>query len=67
VSLGTLKIISESGVVSKSGIMVGLGEKPEEVIENTKRYASSGSRSSYHWSIFTTYKKALIGKRICNP
>jgi len=36
VSLGTLKIISESGVVSKSGIMVGLGEKPEEVIETLK-------------------------------
>ena len=31
VSLKTLKIIAESGVVAKSGIMVGIGEKPEEV------------------------------------
>jgi len=36
VSLKTLRIISESGVVTKSGIMVGLGEKPEEVIETLK-------------------------------
>ena len=33
VSLKTLKIIAESGVVAKSGIMVGIGEKPEEVYE----------------------------------
>ena len=32
-SLKTLKIISQSKVVSKSGIMVGLGETREEVIE----------------------------------
>lgn len=36
VSLNTLKIISESGVVAKSGIMAGLGETPEEVIETFK-------------------------------
>ncbi len=33
VSLKTLKIIAESGVVAKSGIMVGIGEKPEEVYQ----------------------------------
>jgi len=33
VSLKTLKIIADSGVVAKSGIMVGIGEKPEEVYE----------------------------------
>ena len=33
VSLKTLKIIAGSGVVAKSGIMVGIGEKPEEVYE----------------------------------
>ncbi len=33
VSLKTLKVIAESGVVAKSGIMVGIGEKPEEVYE----------------------------------
>jgi len=33
VSLKTLKSIAESGVVAKSGIMVGIGEKPEEVYQ----------------------------------
>ncbi len=33
VSLKTLKIIAESGVVAKSGIMVGIGEKPKEVYQ----------------------------------
>ncbi len=33
VSLKTLEIIAKSGVVAKSGIMVGIGEKPEEVYE----------------------------------
>ncbi len=33
VSLDTLRIIAETGVVTKSGIMVGLGETPEEVVE----------------------------------
>jgi lipoic acid synthetase len=32
-SLNVLKIISESGVVTKSGIMVGLGETYDEVLE----------------------------------
>ncbi len=32
-SLKTLEVIVESDVVSKSGIMVGLGETPDEVIE----------------------------------
>ncbi len=32
-SLKTLEIIAQTGVVPKSGIMVGLGEKPEEVFE----------------------------------
>jgi len=33
VSLKTLEIIAQSGVTAKSGIMVGLGETPEEVYE----------------------------------
>lgn len=33
VSLKTLKTIANLGVVAKSGIMVGIGEKPEEVYE----------------------------------
>lgn len=33
VSLKSLEIISKTGVITKSGIMVGLGETPEEVLE----------------------------------
>jgi lipoyl synthase len=41
-SLEVLKIISESGVVSKSGIMLGLGETEEEVIETIRDVRSTG-------------------------
>ncbi|HEY9113156.1 MAG TPA: lipoyl synthase [Bacteroidales bacterium] len=33
ISLKSLEIISKTGVITKSGIMVGLGETPEEVLE----------------------------------
>ena len=33
ISLKSLEIISKTGVITKSGIMVGLGETPEEVFE----------------------------------
>ncbi len=42
VSLGTLKKISETGVVTKSGIMVGLGETKEEVIETLTDMKNNG-------------------------
>ncbi|MEA3316444.1 MAG: lipoyl synthase [Bacteroidota bacterium] len=32
-SLGVLKVISESGIVTKSGMMLGLGEKEDEILE----------------------------------
>lgn len=32
-SLGVLKVISESGLVTKSGMMLGLGEKEDEILE----------------------------------
>ncbi|TLX72140.1 lipoyl synthase [Labilibacter sediminis] len=41
-SLDVLKYISDEGVVSKTGIMVGLGEKEEEVIETMKDAFSAG-------------------------
>ncbi len=34
VSLSVLKYISEAGVVAKSGVMLGLGEKDDEVLES---------------------------------
>jgi lipoic acid synthetase len=42
VSLRTLEIIAGSGVVAKSGIMVGLGEKPEEVFQVMDDLLSAG-------------------------
>jgi lipoic acid synthetase len=43
-SLNVLKIISESGVVSKSGIMVGLGETRDEVLETMDDLLSVGCK-----------------------
>ena len=41
-SLQTLKIISELGMVSKSGLMVGLGESDEEVLQTLGDLRSAG-------------------------
>ncbi|MBL4889669.1 MAG: lipoyl synthase [Candidatus Lindowbacteria bacterium] len=38
-SLGVLKMIADSDVVAKTGIMVGIGEKPEEIFELLKDVA----------------------------
>jgi lipoic acid synthetase len=43
-SLGVLKYMSERGVVSKSGFMVGLGENPSEISETIKDLAATGCR-----------------------
>jgi len=42
VSLSVLKYISDAGVVSKSGIMLGLGEKEDEVLETMDDLAKVG-------------------------
>jgi len=41
-SLDVLRYISENGVVSKTGIMLGLGEKEEEVIQTMKEAFEAG-------------------------
>jgi len=41
-SLKVLKYIANSGIVAKSGIMVGLGEKPQEVIETLDDLKNNG-------------------------
>jgi lipoic acid synthetase len=43
-SLKVISILSESGVVSKSGIMVGLGEKDEEVIQAMEDLRTAGCK-----------------------
>ncbi|HSV87699.1 MAG TPA: lipoyl synthase [Bacteroidales bacterium] len=42
-SLRVLRIISESGVITKSGIMVGLGETTEEVLETLSDMRRAGA------------------------
>lgn len=42
VSLSVLKHIAESGVIAKTGIMLGLGERPEEVNELMKDVYDAG-------------------------
>lgn len=41
-SLAVIQQISESGIVSKSGIMLGLGEKPEEILETMDDLLKAG-------------------------
>lgn len=41
-SLSVIRQISDSGIVAKSGIMLGLGELPEEVLETMDDLLSSG-------------------------
>lgn len=43
-SLGVLRYISEKGKVAKSGFMLGLGEKEEEVIETIKDIYATGCK-----------------------
>lgn len=43
-SLGVIKYISEKGVVSKSGFMVGLGETEEEILETITDLYKSGCK-----------------------
>jgi lipoic acid synthetase len=43
-SLQTIKIISESGIKTKSGLMVGLGETEQEVTETLKDLHNHGCR-----------------------
>lgn len=41
-SLGTLKYLKEGGMRTKSGIMLGLGEQKEEVVQTLKHLAENG-------------------------
>jgi len=44
ISLKVIRFISESGITSKSGIMLGLGEKEEEVLETMDDLIEAGCR-----------------------
>ena len=67
VSLETLKIISESEVVTKSGIMVGLGETSDEVIETLKDMRSVGVDVITIGQYLQPSKKHLMVKEYVTP
>ena len=67
VSLAALKIISETGVVSKSGLMLGLGEKPEEVMETLKDMRSVGVKVVTMGQYLQPTKKHLMVKEYVTP
>lgn len=43
-SLGVIKLISESGIISKSGIMLGLGETEEEIFQTMDDLLDNGCK-----------------------
>lgn len=66
-SLETLQIISESGVVTKSGIMVGLGESPGEVMETLKDMRNVGVDVVTIGQYLQPTKKHLMVKEYVTP
>lgn len=67
VSLETLKIISQSGVVTKSGIMVGLGETADEVMETLKDMRNAGVEVVTIGQYLQPTKKHLLVKEYVTP
>lgn len=66
-SLETLKIISRSGVIAKSGIMVGLGENPDEVKETLKDMRNAGVEVVTIGQYLQPTKKHLMVKEYVTP
>ncbi len=66
-SIDALKIISQSGVVAKSGLMLGLGEKPHEVIETLKDMCNVGVTVVTLGQYLQPTKKHLIVKEYITP
>lgn len=67
ISLDALKIISQSGVVAKSGLMLGLSEKPEEVIETLKDMRNAGVEVITLGQYLQPTKKHLMVKEYVTP
>ncbi len=66
-SLETLKIISKTGVVTKSGIMVGLGETPDEVVETLNDMRNVGVDVVTIGQYLQPTKKHLLVKEYVTP
>jgi lipoic acid synthetase len=60
-SLDTLRVLYEGGIRTKSGIMLGLGEKEVEVIEAMKDLRAVGVKNFNSWSISAAIKKTSSG------
>jgi lipoic acid synthetase len=67
VSLKTLEIISKSQAVAKSGIMVGLGETPEEVLETMDDLRKVGVEVLTIGQYLQPTKKHLAVKEFVTP
>ena len=64
-SLEVLAYLKKSGINrTKSGIMLGLGEREEEVIETLRDLRNAQGRRSDYWPVLTTFKKSLTSNRI---
>lgn len=64
-SLEVIRQIADSGTTAKSGIMVGLGETPEEVEELMDDLRRAGCPDTDHWPISATLAQALSCGRVC--
>jgi len=67
ISLKTLEVIAKSKAVSKSGIMVGLGESPEEVIETMDDLCNVGVEVLTIGQYLQPTKKHLAVKEFVSP
>jgi lipoic acid synthetase len=66
-SLHTLSVIAKSSAVAKSGIMVGLGEQPAEVIETLRDMRSVGVQVVTIGQYLQPTKKHLMVKEFVTP
>ena len=67
VSLDTLSIIAKSGVVAKSGLMLGLGEKPDEVLQTLQDMRHAGVSVVTLGQYLQPTKKHLAVKEYITP
>ncbi len=66
-SMETLKILKEGGMRTKSGIMLGLGEAKEEVVQTLKDLANSGVDVVTIGQYLQPTKKHLAVERFIHP
>ena len=62
-----LKVLKEGGMRTKSGIMLGLGETKEEVIQTLHDLSNSGVMWSPSANIFNLQKNILPVHRFVHP